>query len=354
MLISIGILAWNEEETIAKTLKSLLHQSVFTELNDNLSQLEWEIIVVPNGCSDNTATVAHTALTDLISQTNLKNISFKIHVLDMSGKSNAWNYYIHELSNKNSELILMIDADIEFKEKETIFNTVQALKQNPNALVAVDLPLKDAEKKKKKTFIEWISTTSSKVTTTGPVGIAGSYYCARAEALKQIWIPIGLPVEDGFIRSMIVTNCFRSKIDNNKIIRAPNSSHYFSTLTTIKEIFKHEVRLVIGTTMNCYLTWDLLLFATDPFGPGAGIIIKNQLKNDPLWYKSLINNSIRNRGYWVLPKGMLFRRFSRLKHTNGISLIKLTIVSIVGFALDLPVFLSANRQLKKGNTIGHW
>jgi glycosyltransferase involved in cell wall biosynthesis len=55
MLISIGIMAWNEENVIERTLISLFEQSVFSGVNTDLPEAEWEIIVVPNGCSDRTA-----------------------------------------------------------------------------------------------------------------------------------------------------------------------------------------------------------------------------------------------------------------------------------------------------------
>jgi glycosyltransferase involved in cell wall biosynthesis len=141
MLISIGILAWNEEDVIATTLSSLFRQSAFQAEKNDLPDTEWEIIVVPNGCSDNTSAIARRVLTDLVAQQRHQKITFSIYELQEAGKSNAWNYYIHEFSNKHADLIMMIDADIEFGETETILNTVKALCQNPRATVAVDQPL---------------------------------------------------------------------------------------------------------------------------------------------------------------------------------------------------------------------
>jgi hypothetical protein len=177
---------------------------------------------------------------------------------------------------------------------------------------------------------------------------------ARAHALRQIWMPKGLPVEDGFLYAMILTDCFRSEIDQSKIMRAANATHYYETLTSLKAIFQHELRIVIGTAVNCYFTWDFLKFATDPNGPGAGVTIKHLAGNDPLWYSKLINNAIQNHGFWVLPKGMLFRRFANLGSYNGPALIKRAIIAIIGFTLDVPVFFVANSRLKGGKAIGYW
>jgi glycosyltransferase involved in cell wall biosynthesis len=354
MLISIGILAWNEEDVIETTLISLFRQSAFQGAVGDLPDAEWEIIIVPNGCSDNTAVIAQRVLECLVGQHDGQKITFAIHELEEAGKSNAWNHYIHEFSNKHADLIVMIDADIEFGERETISNTINALCQNPQAFVAVDLPLKDVVKKPKKTLIEWVSATASRVSTVGPPGISGQFFCARTDMLRQIWMPKGLSVEDGFLRAMIVTDCFRTAINEERIIRAENATHYYETVTSLRGIFNHELRIVIGTAVNCYFTWDFMIFATDPAGPGAGVLIRNWMGKDSSWYPRFIENTIRNHGAWVLPRGMLFRRFARFKHYRGLGLVKGSLFAMLGFLLDLPVFIAANRRLKKGGAVGYW
>ena len=62
MIVSIGMLARNEAARIAHTLRSLLQQSVFCADGRTLPAAEWELIVVPNGCSDATAEAARAAL----------------------------------------------------------------------------------------------------------------------------------------------------------------------------------------------------------------------------------------------------------------------------------------------------
>ncbi|KAF0162133.1 MAG: family 2 glycosyl transferase [Rhodocyclaceae bacterium] len=354
MLISIGIMAWNEAGVIETTLTSLFGQSALRGPGGDLADATWEVIVVPNGCSDDTAACARRALERLVAATGRKDISWTVHELVEAGKSNAWNHYVHELASPDAEMMVMIDADIEFGEAETLSNSVAALRADPHALVAVDLPLKDAVRKPRKTLLERFSLAASKASAGGTPAIAGSFYCARAATLRQIWMPKGLSIEDGFLRAMIVTDCFRAPIDERRIIRAPNASHYFETLTSLRAIFRHEVRLVIGNALNCYLTWDLLHFATDPEGPGAGVLIRNRIARDARWYPALIENAIRNHGWWVLPRGMLFRRFSGHRRNRDLGTLRWLALATAGFLFDLPVFLAANRKLKRGNVIGYW
>jgi glycosyltransferase involved in cell wall biosynthesis len=358
MLISIGILAHNEAENIEATLVSLFQQTALRGPPGSMrgaGEVEWEIVVVPNGCTDDTASRARATCARELEASGIKNLTWRVEELEKPGKSNAWNRYVHELSAPRSELIVMLDADIRFGENETIANTIAALLADPAAVVAVDLAIKDAALRSRKSLLERISVSASKdVNNQGAPGISGQFFCARAAALRAVWMPNGLSVEDGFLYSMIVTDGFRSQPDVRKVIRAPGASHYYETLTSPADIFRHELRLVIGTTLNCYLTWDFLYFATDPAGTGAGPLIANRIAQDPDWYRKLMANSVRNHGWWVLPRGTLLRRLDRLKGRRGAALLKSIPVAMAGLLLDLPVFLAANRKLKRDLPVGYW
>jgi len=250
--------------------------------------------------------------------------------------------------------MLLLDADIEFGELETIERTLCALREDKKAQVVVDRPLKDAVRRKKKSLLERISLRQSRSEeSSGAPRLAGSFYLARAAMLRQIWLPKGLPSEDGFIRSMIVTNCFRAAPDEERIARAEGASHYFETLVSPRRILAHELRVTIGTAINCYLAWDLLLFATDPEGPGAGITIRNWTRQDERWVQKVVSNAVANRGWWVLPRGMLLRRFAPVRRPGGFKLRRAALCALT-FAIDLPILLTANRVLKKNKGLGFW
>ena len=55
MKLSVGILARNEEKHIRKTIGSLLEQSVFSAEHEHI---DTEIVVIPNGCQDDTTRFA--------------------------------------------------------------------------------------------------------------------------------------------------------------------------------------------------------------------------------------------------------------------------------------------------------
>ena len=359
MIVSIGILAYNEADGIANTIASLLAQSVFHAGACASTVSEWEIIVVPNGCTDQTSDVAAKAFTALLPsvvQANRThcNIAHSVNVLKEGGKSNAWNRYIHEMSRRDADVIVMIDADIEFGHSDTMLNCLTELRTNSRAKVVVDLPLKDFLKKPKLSWIESISGKSSDIKLDEPVGISGQFYCSSASLLRQIWMPNGLSSEDGFLKGMVVTDMFRSEPDLGCVVRAPNAMHYYEGLTRIKDIFHHELRMVIGTALNCYFMWDFLKFATDPKGPGAGVLIRDQLAADPTWYRRTIESQIQNRGWFVFPRGMMSQRFASLSGLSWQRKLRRLPVVLVGTLLDIPIYWMASRRLRGGRALGFW
>lgn len=354
MLISVGILAHNEAAVIGKTINSLFSQSVFNSVNSPLTAARWQIVVVPNGCSDDTHKCAESALAEAVGKRQTNNVSYKVHSLARPGKSNAWNEFIHVVSDPATDVFVMIDADIEFGHPDTIANSVIRLLKDDHARVVVDLPLKDFTRKSNPTFLERLSALASRINRESQSGIAGSFYCAKAQTLRSVWMPVDISVEDGFLAAMISTDCFRSSPDPSRIVRAENASHYFRGLTSIGEIIRHEVRLVIGTLLNCFLCWDTLLFLTAPKGEGAGSLIRALNEEKPDWYRRMMANQIAARGIWIIPAGMIFRRFSALRKCSwSLRLIRLP-YCMIAFAFDLIVFWKANRLLVSGKAIGFW
>ena len=354
MIISIGMFAWNEEDVIEGAIRSLLQQSVFRGHKGCFDNAVWEIVVVANGCIDSTVEVARRTLEVCTEELRSGIVRGSVCEIKEAGKSNAWNKFVHERSHPDTGIFVMLDSDIEFGDPDTIFNSVQLLLDDPSCLVAVDKPLKHFAKKERPTFLEKLSLKFSDQTLDGNPAIAGSFYCARVHTLKSVWMPKGLSCEDGFLKAMVITDAFRSEVNPRSIRRADNASHFYEGLTNPLAIFKHELRMVIGTTLNCYLTWDFLLFAIHPNGPGAGELIRTRLERDPDWYKKFLNNEIKNRGYWVLPRNILWRRISPLRSLRPRQWLRRLPLAIVGFLVDLPVFLAANRRLKKGTAIGYW
>jgi glycosyltransferase involved in cell wall biosynthesis len=353
MQITLGILAYNEAGNIEKTLRSLFLQSCFVEKNTIESNFDWHVLIVPNGCSDNTAAISESILKDIQAKSSVK-FTYSVQSIQKPGKSNAWNHLIHDFAKEDTDIFVLMDADIEFSNLDTILNCLKTFESNASAQVVVDTPIKQFDSNKNWSLIKQISSKSSDVYNEGAVGICGQFYCARSAALKDIYMPNGLSVEDGFLLAMVLTDSFRREADLSRVVCAKNASHYYEGLTKISDIVKHEVRIVIGTALNCFLCWDSLMFLTDKNGGGAGKLISELNQKTPNWYQNFMQNAIANKGLWALPRGMLFRRFS---HLSGLPILKKILrlpIACVAFCFDLIVFMIANKKLKNGSSIGYW
>jgi glycosyltransferase involved in cell wall biosynthesis len=359
--ISIGILAYNEALSIEKNLLSLLKQDLFNETNPiqagseegNQSKLYGdkiiEIVVVPNGCTDDTAAVAKKTLERLVNKSNFSTLSWRVCEIEKAGKSNAWNLYVHQLSDPAANYLFLMDADIEFLEPHTLSNTIDTLQKNPDAWVCVDKPIKDVALKKKKNLFEQLSALISTSPNNAEPEICGQLYCSRAKKLRKIWLPTDLPsAEDGFVRAMVLTKCFTAPEDFKRIVVAQAASHVFEAYTSINGLLRHEKWLVISSTINAFIY--NYLWSNSNQEQDAGFLIKRNNEENPAWLNQLVKAAMLKKGWWVIPHRFLFRRLYRLQNlwqNKPVKSLFLFPVFCIAFCIDLLVFLQVNNELHR-------
>ncbi len=347
--ISIGILAYNEAKTIGKMLNSLWQQQLLQEIASNL---EIEIIIVPNGCSDNTAQVAQDKLYNL---PNKANISWQICEIKQPSKSNAWNFYVHQLSNPKADYLFLMDADIQLLESQTLDSMLQTLATSEKAWVSVDKPIKDVYVKKQKSLRERLSIlvsnlSRSEVKSGNAAWLCGQLYCAKAPLLRKIWLPTSLPTQDAFLYNMIVTDCLTTSKVPERIILAPNASHLFEAYTSISRLLRHEKWLIIGNTINQLLCKEL----SSQNQQGSAVLIKQQNQQDPSWLNKVIQNSILDRNWWLIPRYILLRRLHSLCYKTLVQRITLFPLACAATIIDFLLSFQANLELHQQQNIGYW
>lgn len=351
MKISLGILAHNESKSIDRTLNSLFEQSLFADAD---AQHPIEIVVVPNGCSDNTADISRTTLTALTEQSAHPNLDFSVVEVAEAGKSNAWNLYMHHFSDSSANYLFVMDADIQLLEIHTLRNTIDILEHNPAAHIAVDTPVKDIVFKPNKNPLEQLSVVvSSSALNNDNVWICGQFYCGRAAILRQIWMPRGITSEDSFLTMVIRNGNCTSSPQLDRIVRTPNASHSFEALTDPQQLLRHEKRIVIGMTVNYYL-FEYLYKKCHERRLDAGTFIKQMNDRDPLWLKHLFQNTLSQTGWWLIPTAWLCRRFESLKYHPWHQAILRFPIAVMALLVDSIVFFQANRDMRRGHHIGYW
>jgi glycosyltransferase involved in cell wall biosynthesis len=346
--ISIGILAHNEADQIAQTIVSLRQQSIF-QPGSKYDQVE--VMVVPNGCSDRTDEIAERHFESDDWMDLYPQVECRVVALPEAGKSNAWNVFIHQLSRPDAKYIFLMDADIELNEVETLERMLENLEAKSQAWVAIDHPIKDVQMRQAKGLMASMSAQVSDKDSTN-TGITGQLYCARAEKLRQIWMPQGLAVEDGFLRAMILTDRFTGPERFERIAFTPGASHVYEAYTGVKALLRHEQRIVIGTIVNQFIfdyLWRMCSQQMD-----AGTLIRQNNANNPQWVAHLIEESKQARGWWLLHRDHTFRRWENLKRYSGFKVLQRLPVEIAASIADWIVFIRANLDVHAGRGLGYW
>ncbi|ESA37262.1 glycosyl transferase family 2 [Leptolyngbya sp. Heron Island J] len=345
LTISIGILAYNEADSINKTLQSLSNQSIFNETN-----LDWdiEIIIVPNGCTDSTAEVAKKTLNQITSnQIKRKRFSWKVCELAQAGKARAWNSYVHDFSNAAADYLILMDADIQFIEETTLQNLILALETNSNASISTDKPVKDVLLKPNKNLIERLSALASGVSgaSVDEVWICGQLYCARTLVLRRITIPLGVEMDDGYLWEMTVTDMLTTSRNLKRVVRAKDASHSFQAYTDLTTLLSHEKWLIVSDTINSFI-FDYLK-ASNRIGEDLSLVIQKNNDSNPDWVANLVRTRVSSMGRWVIPNWFLYRRFKSLKNYSLFKLFWMLPIALMAFLVDMFISTLANSALHR-------
>lgn len=350
--ITVGILAHNEAGVIGRTIESLAAQSVFDPLPPALPDFDAEVVVVPNGCTDDTQAQAEQALD--AASTSHPTMRWRVVALREAGKSRAWNELVHQIASPRTDVFVMMDADIVFGHPDTIRNCVRRLLDDAKARAVVDLPLEDFHRNARPTLLQRLSMRVSAWNLDEEPAISGQFYVSGGERMRDIWMPFGLSVEDGFLHAMVATDGFRESPDAARIVRAQDATHYYDGLTRAGELLQHETRILVGTVLNALLCWDVLHFMTPRDGPGAGRLIGQLNAEDPSWYPRMMSNQVKIRGRWAVGRAHVGRRFSSWRALPRARRLRRLPATMALSAVDLLVAWRANRVLVSGRAVGYW
>lgn len=342
--ISIGVFAHNEEDNILATLESLATQDIFRLAAFPSAKIT--VSVLANGCTDATVPIASNYLN---SQS-----CFDGQVLEIkkAGKSHAWNQFIHRRESQEIDYFICIDSDIEFGSESVLSTLMIRLSCNDKAYLAVDRAKKDTELKTRRTVFERLSLLFSRFMRQGSTAVAGSLYCAKGDILRRVHMPDGLPVEDGFLRAMLVTDLFTQPDNTKRILVVDDVWHYFTPDPSLKSLFRHEERLLIGTFINSVI-YGFLWAEVAAMGMDAGVLIdqKNNTQRD--WLQQLIDE-YKARHYFFIPRRFYFKYFSKLKNISIARRIVLFPVILIASLVRSVLLIKVERKLAKTSGIGFW
>jgi glycosyltransferase involved in cell wall biosynthesis len=344
MMVTIGILAYNEAAQIGNLIADLARQTLVSRGNVSI-----EVHVIANGCTDSTAAVARGALASpFFSREHVRTF---VHELLRAGKSNAWNELIHSFAPPNTDYIFLLDADIRIPDDTSLEIVLIRLVRSQAAAVAIDESVSHLSEKTDRTIVERLINAGSATAYDTQTAICGQFYCARFDVLQEIWMPIGLPGEDGFLRAMIMTSNFSETPNFERIVFVKGVRHLFESEYTLRGVFRHNVRLAIGTAINVML-FDHLRASRAAEG-NVGEYVRQRNEKDPNWINELISERLQKQ-YFLFNRDFVLKRTKRFSSLPIRERLKKGPIYLLGIIFDIVLSLRANHLMRKGAGAGFW
>ncbi|MFP8833732.1 glycosyltransferase [Hydrogenophaga sp. XSHU_21] len=338
--VDIGLFAHNEAANIEKTLTGFLNQVV--------GDLDVRLVVLANGCKDSTAEVAEAFSMSEAAQS--AQIRITIEELELGGKSRTWNQFVHSLSRENADVLIFSDADIELTEPDTLRKLVDGLAADSALYAFNSHPIKDiVYRPENLTWLDKLIARSSETLNDWKTAICGQLYCMPAQRAREFFMPIGLAVEDGFLRAMILTDNMVTE-ENMKRINGGEVFHVFNSERSINSLIKHQTRIVIGSAVNAAIFARLRSL---PEQERHRELVR--AAKDEAWLSSTIKTQLPRWPFGWIPLHFLIKRTAfMLERPRNLLNPRKAVLLAAGFGFDLIVYLNAQIKMARGMGAGYW
>jgi hypothetical protein len=343
MRIHIGVFAHNEQGRIAAVLADLAQQDLFGRPDVSV-----RMFVLANGCTDATVPAAQAAVRAMPA-----GLAECVSVLDLpfKGKSRTWNHFVHELCAGRADCICCVDADIRVPARENLGRMLDRL-ASTGAWVVNSRPRKDIELEPAAlTLVERMIVLASGTASDYRSAISGSLYLVRASALEGVFMPIGLPVEDGFLRAMVLTRLLTEGEHLERIHGEPGIWHVYESLRTVPALLRHQTRLVIGGAINTAVFDHLCADAAD--FPQRSALLRGAAQ-DERWLGRVLRGTLPRWPCGFVPVHFLVKRLQGLRRRKELGARRTILLATLGFGFDFLVYVNAQLQMARGKGAGYW
>jgi glycosyltransferase involved in cell wall biosynthesis len=333
--MDLGLFAHNEERNIQSVLANILNQDLFQDC-------DLRILVLDNGSNDRTS--------DLAASLAKEHPRLSVLTLPEAGKSRAWNDFVHHQSRHDADHLIFCDADIELPSPDCLRRLVASLLQDQALHAATSRPVKDIQHTRQKlSLIERIIALAGGTSDDWRTSICGQLYAMPARRAREHHMPIGLPVEDGFLRAMVLTDHLTHPEDSTRIAGS-DCAHIYESERTIPGLIRHQTRIVIGSAINFALFhWIRSLKPEDRASALA------RVAKDDEWLTHFLRSNLPRAPFGFVPFHFLTKRtFRYMKNPRSLLQPRNLVVCTAGLAFDSTVFLLAQIKMARGIGAGYW
>jgi len=342
--VDLGIFAHNEEKTIGMVIADLARQSIFEP-----TEIDLKIYVIANGCSDMTVPRSTEARAALPSH-----FQDRIEIVDreLAGKSRTVHHFIHERARASADLLFFMDADIQIPQADTLARMAEQMCSRSELHAFTSRPVKDVVH-----FNLDVGAVARVIATAGGgltnfrKSICGQLFVMRGPTARLIGLPAGLPVEDGFIRAMILTDLLSGPEALERIDGDPSIFHIYESIRGIRELVQHQTRIVIGSAINAALFAKIRRDA--PAREAAHKLLMAAAKDDG-WLVDTLRKELPKRPYGYVPFGLLTKRVRANKKSDNNGGAKRWLILGIGLGFDTFVYIVSSWRMIWRSGAGYW
>lgn len=340
--VDIGIFAHNEAGRIGPMLESLFDQDIFADP----AQSPY-LHILANGCSDATVAEARAVVT----ARGMGNVA-QIHDLSEGGKSRTWNRFVHDLSRPEAEMLVFMDADIHIPDTHVLRGLVEFVAARPDLAGASSNAVKDItyDPSLARGGLDKLIGAAGGTLNDWKDSICGQLYVLRAGDARSFHMPIGLPVEDGFVRAMVQTRNFTTEGQpETRLDGRDDLFHVYESERGIGALIRHQTRIVIGSAINTVIYNRIRNEAPEERSRDLA-----RSAQDPDWLSSLLRQKLPRRPYGYVPVHFLVKRLQFWARSPDKLKPKRLLVAFAGFGFDAIVYIRAQYAMWRGVGAGYW
>lgn len=288
------------------------------------------ILVLANGCRDDTAALARAA-------------GAEVADLAKGGKSRTWNRFVHDLSRAEADTLVFADADIAWTEPDALARLIAGLAGRPGLWVLNSQPVKDLALRGASTLVERLALRAAGGLDDWKTAICGQLYAMPAARARRFHLPAGLPVEDGFLRAMVLTDALAAPEDFGRIDGLDGLFHVFASERSLGGLIRHQERIVIGSAINACLFAQLRAL---PASARTAALVR--AATDEGWLAAVLRAGLPRAPFGYVPFHFLVKRLARPGALRRLP------ITLLGLGFDAIVFLRAQIRMARGAGAGFW
>lgn len=234
--VTCVVFAHNEADTIGEALRSLDAQSVWAVASGH-------VIVASNGSTDDTAEVVRRYQRERSAETP----TLELLDLPRPGKSQTWNTVRELLVERGTGgTVVFVDADVQLTDPTSVEGIDTLLREDQDIWVASCVPERSVPDGTGAIGRMLFRASND---TGGENRVWGGLYGMRARTVAATVMPCGIPLEDGYLAAMMITEHLTAAPEFARVAQT-GSTFAVESDPSLRRALRRRTRMLLGATVN--------------------------------------------------------------------------------------------------------